>query len=579
MSFLDRIFKRKDDKADSFDLSTIDNLPYPICFFNKGNKLSYANLEFKKEFEDEKLLITTKQNFFELEDSKNPDDFEFTYADKVFRVRKIFDNNSGTKYLFSDLSNEKLFDKIIHDKENVLINIVVDNYDEIISNASYDKKGNLSTMIETVIRDFAREYEMSIIRHRVDKYFLVSNLKTLNIISENKWKVLDDVKNIDMDSDVPISISIGVGMGGETENENYVYADDAIEFALGRGGDQVVMNNKKAIEFFGAETQYIPVRNKGRSRRVSFLITKGLSTASNVVVLMHKNPDYDSLGSAIGIASLIKNNDKDVYIVMGKTDKDTIEAIKPFNELFVSSQTAMNLIDERTLIIIVDTQSDELIEDLSFTTLPNEKLIIDHHLKIENTFTNIKIPFIEPTASSTSELVTEILQFAGGDISKREANLLLAGIVVDTNRFMVKTGKRTFEAVAFLREQGADNLEVYRLLQSSSEEIFYKNECLKNVSINGGIAVLCIPNESQYNEMSVPKIADELLEIKDVLVSFVLYKSGNEIIIKARSLGSVNVQKILEKFGGGGHFSVASAAVKNKDINAIADELIALTNI
>ena len=398
-------------------------------------------------------------------------------------------------------------------------------------------------------------------------YEMVLTHKNYKDLVNRKFSILDDAREIETNSDFPVTLSIGIGIGGKTLAESEDYAQDALDLALGRGGDQAVVKNVRNFEYYGGKTQSVEKGYKGKSRIIAHALKLLMTQSSKIFIMGHSNPDLDCFGAALGICRIAKTVDKETYIVMNSynsTLEDIVTDAKETEEYeFINADKALSLADENSLVVVVDTHRPILVESIELVEKVGRTVVIDHHRKSEGCLPNLILSYMESYASSASELVTEIVQYACEKrvLTKMEADALLAGIMVDTNRFAVKAGVRTFEAASWLRRAGADLEKVRRYFQADSESFRIRAMCIANAQFfEGGIAMSVCPGENPNAQIVNSQVADELLTIKGIKASFVAgINSQGKTVISARSLGDVNVQVIMEKFGGGGHFNTAGA--------------------
>ncbi|MDO4517638.1 MAG: DHH family phosphoesterase, partial [Bacillota bacterium] len=385
----------------------------------------------------------------------------------------------------------------------------------------------------------------------------------------NKFKILDTVREIETDTDFPITLSIGIGMGAKNLYESDEYAEEALEMALGRGGDQAVVKNIRNFEYYGGSSQSVEKRNKGKSRIIAHALKMLIEQSSKIFIMGHKNPDMDSLGSCVGVHRLAvtagKVAGKDVHILLSEYNESMVELVNDAKATgdydFVSAEKALSLADDNSLVIILDSHRPALIESLELAERASRLVVIDHHRKSEDVLPSQTLSYMESYASSASELVTEMLEYVVDKkaVSKYEADALLAGIMLDTNRFAVKAGVRTFEVASWLRRAGADLTHVRRYFQDNSNNFRAKAQGIANAKIyDNGIATSICEGQTVNTQITNSQVADELLTIKGVEVSFVAgINEKGETIVSARSLGNINVQYVMEHFGGGGHMNTA----------------------
>lgn len=580
MSILSQIFNRKQSvkKEHRYDnKSLLNSISLPVVVFNNNKKVLFFNEEFGNVFNDISKFDEEEKLF---RDKNNDKVFNFVYKKRDYKAFK----NENT-YIIYDLKTEKDLAKEISETKIAIIFVEVDNYDELISKTPDDEKSKLSTIIETKIRDFAKENKGSIIRYKIDRYIILMPFNEINKLAKEKFPILEKMRNTDSNTDIPVSISIGIGVSSKNIVSSFTLAEEGLELARGRGSNQAILKIDRRTEYFGGESQYIGTRNKGKSRIIAHLINKKISESSNVVIQMHKNPDIDSISSAIAVSKITGAIRKDAFILLEGFQDDKQEL---FNKIkknniceFYNQKEVDRIFNDNTLVIIVDTNIKSLLETTKYIKNFENVIVIDHHIKKDRGTLKASISFIEPQASSTAELITELLENTKEikNINKDIVNLLYAGIIIDTNRFSVKTGRRTFEAAAYLKENGANISEIQNLLQVNLDEYLEKANIVSNIKIiRNGIAIV----KSKLNDVSIldiaPKAADEILEIKNIKASIVVSEVEDTVYVNSRSLGEVNVMRIMEKLGGGGHFNVAAAQVKGKTASEVYEEIISIIN-
>ena len=463
---------------------------------------------------------------------------------------------------YEELKNE-------YEKRKLAIGLVsVDNYDELI-NIAEDWQLELINQIDKFIRGWATKIGAAITRYKDHLYSFTMDQECYQQLKADNFGILDEARKIDAGADFPVTLSIGVGMGGETPAVSDRYAQDALDIALGRGGDQAVVKDVQDLEYYGGRTQGVEKSNKGKSRLIAHALRALMNQSSRVFIMGHKNPDMDCFGAALGISRIAQSVGKDTYILLGSYDEtmdDLIQDAKDTGDYeFISDERAVSLYKENSLVVVVDTHRPGLVESLDLVEMAEKLVVIDHHRRAEDLLPHQVLSYMEPYASSASELVAEVVQYAceKKSLSKVEADALLAGIMLDTNRFAVKAGVRTFEAASWLRRNGADLQTVRRYFQANAENFRVRAACVASAKIIDDRIAMSIHEGRNNNAQIVnSQVADELLTIKGIEASFVAGQDQNgETVVSARSLGTINVQRIMEQFGGGGHLNTAGARV------------------
>ena len=412
-------------------------------------------------------------------------------------------------------------------------------------------------MIDSIVRKWGASFDSPVISTDDDKYIMYSNYGKLNKMIQSKFSVLDEVRKIE-ESSWRLRI---------THEETTEMAGEALELALGRGGDQAVIKTDEGTKYYGGTLQSIEKSNRGKARVIAHAMKQMIKDADKVLIMGHKWPDMDAFGSAIGVSAICRYLGKDAYIVIDKHNDalDTIytQAVNSEDYNIIKQEKAIKLVTPETLLIVVDTNRPMLVECMELVERCSSRIIIDHHRMTEDSFRDASLAYIESYASSASELLAELLQNYAQKkiINKFEAEAMLAGIMVDTNNFFGRTGVRTFEAASWLKRAGADTTEVKRFFQMAKADFMSKASAIARADFSEeGVAFATTRGHTGNTQIINAQVADELLMVKGVKATFVLGTNEREqTIISARSLGEINVQQIMEKFGGGGHFTSAAA--------------------
>ena len=470
---------------------------------------------------------------------------------------------------FVDVTSYETLKDLYNDEKACVMVINVDNFDELTSSAGEAREMQISTEIDKLIRTWCTKLEASVTRFREHLYQVILTQKNYRQLVNSRFTILDQAREIETEADFPVTLSIGIGIGGKSPAETDLYAQDALDLALGRGGDQAVVKNVRNFEYYGGKSQSVERGYKGKSRIIAHALKTLMSQSSKVFIMGHRNPDMDSLGASLGIHRVAASMGKESYIILDSYNEALIsiaEDAKATGDYeFVSSDKALSLADETSLVVVVDTHRPGLVASMDVINKVNRTVVIDHHRRAEDALPNQLLSYMQSYASSASELVTEVVQYACDKkvLTKMEADALLAGIMVDTNRFAVKAGVRTFEAASWLRRAGADLEKVRSYFQSDADSFRTRAFCVANAKIyDDGIAMSICPGQDPNAQIVNSQVADELLSVKGVKASFVAGQDENgQTVVSARSLGDINVQVVMEKFGGGGHFNTAGAQV------------------
>lgn len=551
----------------------------PTCIINQQGKVTKANSRIADVFKYDGIV---GYDIFALTGIKLPDilraaedgSFEVVKRnDRAFKMLAGFIGEGETASImlyFIDITSFENLKDLYNDDKVCIALVNVDNFDELMLSAGGDRELEITSEIDKRIRAWVAGMGAAVSRYRDHLYEVVLTNKSYKGLIENKFEILDEIRTIETETEFPATLSIGIGLGGKTLAESEDYAQEALDLALGRGGDQAVVKNVVNFEYYGGKSQSVEKGFKGKSRIIAHALKLLMNQSSKVFIMGHKNPDLDSFGAALGINRMTKIVGKESYIVLNSyndTMVDIVEDAKRTEEYnFITTEKALSLADENSLVVVVDTHRPSLVESIELIEKVKRTAVIDHHRRAEDVLPDQILSYMESYASSASELVTEVVQYANEKnkkkkiLTKLEADALLAGIMVDTNRFAVKAGVRTFEAASWLRRAGADLINVRRYFQADSETLRVKALCTANAKFyEGGIAMsVCPVGENINSQIINSQVADELLTIKGIKASFVAGRNENGMtVVSARSLGDVNVQIIMEKFGGGGHLNTA----------------------
>ena len=499
------------------------------------------------------------------------------YFDSVTKDSAIVAINDTDEYLTAIyLFDETELNRYIRENEEqklVAGLIYIDNYEEALDSIEDVKRSLLIALVDRKVNKYFTEIDALVRKIEKDKYFVVFKYKYLEQLSADKFKLIEDVKSIKVGNEMAITLSIGVGLNASTYIQNYEYSRIAIEMALGRGGDQVVIKNGNNITYYGGKTQQMEKNTRVKARVKAQALKEFMSTKDRVVVMGHKITDVDALGAAIGIFRAGKTLGKSVSIVVNDPTKSIRPLIAGYvnnpdyePSMFVDSEQAKDMVDNNTVVVVVDTNRPSYTECEELLHMTKTIVVLDHHRRGSEVIENAVLSYVEPYASSACEMVAEILQYFSDDLRIRnmEADCLYAGIMIDTNNFTTRAGVRTFEAAAFLRRSGADVTRVRKLLRDDLKSYQARAEAVRTAQIyRECYAIARCPSENLDSPTVIgAQAANELLNIAGVKASFVLTQYNNEVYISARAIDEVNVQVMMEKMGGGGHMNIAGAQVK-----------------
>ena len=469
------------------------------------------------------------------------------------------------------------------DSRPVIATIVIDNYDELVKNHPDRIKNDLRDAVEDSISQWCDGKDGFLRRYDRDRYVFIFEERWLESMKAEKFALLNQVHSVVSPSGIHATISIGVGHDGSGFGEDYQFSSLAAEMALSRGGDQAVIKNRFNFEFFGGRGNEVETRTKVKSRVMANALAELIADSSRVFVMGHKFADLDAVGSAVAVCCIARKKGRLCRIVIDPVKNSShllIERMKnepEYRNAFITPQDAMLQADGRSLLVVVDTNRPEQVEDQNLLDACNRVAVIDHHRRAASYIQNADLMFHEPYASSVCELMSEVLQetVETEDILRSEAEAMLAGIVLDTKNFTIRTGERTFDAAAFLRRAGADTTEVKKLLQNDMEHTVARYKILQSAQLYRGNIAVAVPQTPQ-DRVVVAQAADELLNISGVEVSFVVTPTDDGgANISARSIGDMNAQMIMEKLGGGGNRSAAAAQLKDTSLRDAVNSLFA----
>ena len=606
---IDEISKHIQDvtvNVDSTIKTSLVNSPFALIIMETDGSVIWKSSKFVSEFANTDINNVIKNLAKEikldiLESKLNKETMKNSSIEKQIEIgkntykvlgeyvksRKKKQNDYMMTLYFIDYTEYLTTLKKLENEKSCVGFIMIDNYDEMIELLPDDKKALILAEVEKKIFDWASRNNGAIVKSDRRTYAYFIEQKDLEKIKEQKFDILDEIKDIDTDETVTLTLSIAISNEGETNYEKYKSAQVAMDIVLGRGGDQAVVRENEKYIFYGGRTLEVEKRTKVKARTVARALEQIITESENVIIMGHVNTDIDSIGSSLGIYRLARSLEKEAYIVNTSSALSIdsfIEALKREDEykgIFVNKTEALNKITKETLLVVVDTNKNSYVEIPELLEETNKIVVIDHHRKSPDFIQNTILTFHEVYASSAAELVTEILQYVETviNLTEFETEGLYAGIMTDTKNFTFKTGVRTFEAAAFLRKKGVDILKVKRWFQSNLKSYNQIADIVKSADIiNESIAISIYEQEDKNANLICAKAADELLTISEITASFVLGKSGEKVFVSGRSIGDINVQIILEKLGGGGHITVAGAQLEGMTLEEAKQELIIRIN-
>lgn len=571
---------------DTATKDTLLNFPMPLVIIQLDGTIIWYNSSFRKIFDGEDLLDKTISSFVE---DLHPDNL---IRDKANISKDIVINNrnynvlgnivkiegqSGKDeyllllYLVDSTELVELKKKYYAEKTAVGI-IIIDNYDDLMQSLEDSSRPQMLAEIEKKVSQWASFTGGILKKFERDKYLFVFEHRYLKEFEDKKFEILDSVKEINIGNKIPVTLSLGFGINGKSLLESFMFAAASIDIALGRGGDQVVVKDGERFSFYGGKTRELEKRTRVKARVIAYALRELIDQSPAVMVMGHENGDIDSLGASLGLYRIAKERGKEAYIILNESNPAIdniiakIQKDHEYDGVFINKSEALGRVNNKTLVIVVDTHKQKFTECPDLLNHTSQVVVIDHHRKGADFIQDAVLTYQETYASSTCELVTEILQYAAEKVKLKpiEAEALYAGIVVDTKNFTFKTGVRTFDAASFLRRQGVDTVSVRQLFQNDLDTYVNISNIVRAAEImDDKIAISVCPPNIKNAQLIAAQSADQLLTLSGIVAAFVLCTvSNDEVGISGRSLGDINVQMILEKLGGGGHLTVAGAQLK-----------------
>lgn len=563
----------------------INSLKMATAFIGEHGEILMYNRAFKQIFfkqhdaVNESLFAYLKDDNIEsLGSSKGGVDTEFEGKKLTVYANKV---DKGYRISVVDNTYLKNIEKEYFDTKKSVALVVFDNIDDFMADSEEDGT-RVMLMVENLLSRWSNKHNCLLRKLSDSKYLIIFDEKVLCTQIEKKFRVLDKVRQVQL-SDKNATISIGIGRGYDSLKDSHIAAKKALDMALGRGGDQVAILRNNEYEFYGGVSKSVEKTSKVRVRVVAQSVKNAVESCDKVLIMGHKFSDLDCIGAAAGIYSVVtKTFSKRAYVVCD-TEKSMAKALidnlsTKSNDMFIGVDRALSIANDKTLLVVVDTHSPDFVESPKLLKLCSKVIVIDHHRKMVNHIDDTAVFFHEPSASSASEMVTELISYLGDDgLSKAEAEGLLAGIMLDTKNFVINTGVRTFEAAAQLRKKGADTVTVRNMFSSSIDTYKDKYEIVSRAVVVNNCAVSTVDSVVKNARLISAQAADEMLTIQNVYASFVLcYIDSKTVNISARSYGKINVQLVMEKLGGGGHQNMAAVQLADTTVEKAKEQLISI---
>ena len=509
-------------------------------------------------------------------------------TDKAFNNTEILDIENQeyviAMYMFDETRLRKI-EKENFDQKLVVGLIYIDNYEEVLQSVEDVRASLLAALIDRKINKFVSNIDGIVRKLEKDKYFMVLKRQSLEAIRSEKFDIVDDVKTVSIGNELQVTISIGIGMGAETYGQLCDYSRAAMDLALGRGGDQAVVKDGENVYYYGGKTKQVEKNTRVKARVKAHALREIIETKESLLIMGHKLSDIDALGAAVGIYKAARLFNKPAHIVLNDVTASLRPMVDRFldsedygPEVFVNSEEAVDIMNSGTLVVVVDVNRPSRTECPELLKMTKSVVVLDHHRQTSEIIENALLAYIEPYASSTCEMVAEILQYIQDGIRLRplEADAMYGGIVIDTNNFVQKTSVRTFEAAAFLKRHGADVIRVKKLVRDNFSDYKWRADSVSRAEIFLDCFAITVSESEGVQSPTVlgAQIANELLDINGIEASFVLTEYNNKIYVSARSLDTINVQLIMERMGGGGHMNMAGVQIEGKSLEEVKQMVI-----
>lgn len=562
-------------------------MPIGILLFNDDYDIEWANPYMATCLDEDSLV---GKSLYDVADPIIPmlktgaTEDTVSFMNRKFRI--VHKPQERLLY-FLDVTEQTEIEKLYEEERTVIGIIFLDNYDDITQGMDDQRKSSLNSFVTSLLNNWAKEYGVFLKRISSERFIAIFNESILDDLEKTKFSILDEVRETTAKQNVPLTLSIGIGSGISSLPELGSMAQSSLDLALGRGGDQtaIKLTNGK-VKFYGGKTNPMEKRTRVRARVISHALRDLVRDSDKVIIMGHKFPDMDAIGSSLGILKIAQMNDRDGYIILNRDELDSgvkrlLSEIKKEPDIYarlVSPEEGLDLITDKTLLVVVDTHKPSMVIEERLISKTEKIVVIDHHRRAEEFIDNSMLVYMEPYASSTAELVTELLEYQPNRVKLEmlESTALLAGIIVDTKSFTLRTGSRTFDAASFLRGHGADTIMVQKLLKESISNYLRRAKLIENVYIyRDGIAIAKGVLSEYADQVLIAQAADTLLSMEGVIASFVISKKGETTIgISARSLGDINVQVIMESLDGGGHLTNAATQLEDISVDEAEKMLI-----
>lgn len=549
-------------------------MPIGIILYNEEFQVEWANPYMTAFFKEETIIGRSLQDFAESLIPIIKQEIEVETVTIHNRKLKIINKREERLIYLTDITEQSEIEKRYEDERTVLGVIFLDNYDEVTQGMDDQVKSNINSQVTSILNKWATDSGVYLKRTSSERLLAVFNEEILHKLEKTKFDILDQVRDSTSKQSIPLTLSIGIGIGSSSLPELGSLAQSGLDLALGRGGDQVAIKQQNGkVKFYGGKTNPMEKRTRVRARVISHALRELVIESDKVIIMGHKYPDMDAIGASIGILKVAQANQREGFIVIDKNELDTgvqrlISEIKQYPELwsrFITPEQALEISSDDTLLVVVDTHKPSLVIEERLLSRLERVVVIDHHRRGEEFIYNPLLVYMEPYASSTAELVTELLEYQPkrSKLDMLESTALLAGIIVDTKSFTLRTGSRTFDAASYLRAHGADTILVQKFLKEDIDVYVKRSKIVESTYLyKSGVAIAKGNESERYEQILIAQSADALLSMSGVSASFAIaYRQDGIIGISARSLGDINVQVIMEALNGGGHLTNAATQI------------------
>lgn len=543
----------------------INELPLGIVLYNDEKQIEWNNPYVSKMLERENVIGESLYDIFPSLKNKKEEQTEITIGKSVYWV--MIKAEEHLLY-FRDITAYAGLSKKYEEEKPALGIVMMDNLDEATQGMDDQTRSIMMAKVTGEITEWAQKHKLYLRRTSSDRYLILTDQKGLKNLEQTRFEILDDVRDITIENKLPLTLSIGMASGVDSLVELGQVAQTSLDMALGRGGDQAAVKVGQRLTFYGGRSNAIEKRTRVRARVIAHALRDLIKDSEKVIIMGHRFPDMDAIGAAIGVLKAAQISGKDGYIVLEGINPsiqklmETIYEDEKLNRWFITPDQAMQIMNGRALAVVVDTHKASLVAEPKLLQLTHRIVVVDHHRRSEEFINDATLVYMEPYASSTCELVTELLQYINERLTMDviEATALLAGIVVDTKSFSLRTGARTFEAASFLRRHGADSAMIQKMLKEDLDAYIVKSEVIRHTEVIYDYIALAVAEPGQkYSQLLIAQVADTLLNMTNIRASFVVAERPDGLIgISARSMGQMNVQIVMERIGGGGHLTNAA---------------------